>query len=363
MAINLTAQGSGLYIVSVDGVEVSQHVTEREAIESAVNQEQANPVAVVSYRHDYIVNVEQVADPVPVPTPDPVPTPPPTLIFQDDFNYVVEKTVPGAEAIFRQHGWNGAKTQQDTDRHPNGYIYTVDAIPGYAGTFPAGPRALCLEALPTTLGGQTDFYLEFGDGENPVFDNALPANVWIKFWLYVAHTTEQPSAITFEKFLYACNGAYPCHLYNWMVSLETLSADPHWVDVDGSQGDCHITLSAPYAEPSPVTNPASTNPGYEWRMGQDDLSERIRPNRWQEVTLHMDTSGPLGIWEAWIQPMGGAKVKIASFVSGQNGFEWRVEHPGLGHRTFRMPTTVGSTSGGPDNWMYMQNLRIASSEI
>lgn len=365
--INLTAQGSGYYIVSVNGVDTTQHVTEREAIESAVNQEQDNPSAVVEYRHDYIVRVEEHAappEPTPEPIPDPAPAPQPgNFLFQDTFDYVVDRNTAGAEAIFRQHGWNGAKTQQDTTRSPRGYIYTVDAVPGYTGPLPARGRALCLEALPATLNGQTDFYLEYGDGENAAFDNFIPSNVWFKFWLYVNHTAEQPSAMTFEKFLYACNGAYPCHLYNWMFSLETLSADPHWVDIDGSRGDCHISLSAPYNPVSPVTNPASTNPGYEWRMGQSNLAERVRPNRWQEITLHMDTSGPLGIWEAWIQPLGGEKIKVADFVSGQNGFEWRVEHPGLGHRTFRMPTTVGSTSGGPDNWMYIQDFRVSPTEI
>lgn len=72
--INLTAQGSGYYIVSVNGVDTTSHVTEREAIEAAVNQEQANPNSVVSYRHDYMVRVDQVADPV--PAPGPIPSPP-----------------------------------------------------------------------------------------------------------------------------------------------------------------------------------------------------------------------------------------------------------------------------------------------
>jgi hypothetical protein len=91
-------------------------------------------------------------------------------------------------------------------------------------------------------------------------------------------------------------------------------------------------------------------------MGQTDLSERIRPNRWQEVTLHMDTSTNNGTYEAWING-----TKVAEFISGQNGFQWNIPNP-AGHVHFRMPTTVGSTNGGPDNWMYIQDFRVADSE-
>ena len=57
--MKLTAVGSGYFIVSVNGADVSNHTTEREAIESAANRELASPADEVRYRHDYVVWVEQ----------------------------------------------------------------------------------------------------------------------------------------------------------------------------------------------------------------------------------------------------------------------------------------------------------------
>lgn len=55
--MKLTAIRSGLFIVAVDGLDVSSHVAEREAVESAVNQQLGAPEAVVEYRHDYAVRL------------------------------------------------------------------------------------------------------------------------------------------------------------------------------------------------------------------------------------------------------------------------------------------------------------------
>lgn len=356
--IQHTAAGSGLYTVYLDGVaQTPEHITTREADEHSTNLKLANPNSVVTYTQNLVVTttLSYLADPEPAPPPSA------DLIFSDDFNYVVERDVAGAAAIFQSHGWAGAKTVQDGFSGARGYVYTVDSIPG-AGSMPAGTRALCMEALPATLGGQTDFYLEYG-GETPEFENAIPANVWLKFWLYINHVPGQLSQMDENKFIYACSAGYPCHDYRWMLSLSTNSADPMWNVVDGSQGDCYLNLSAnPTYSDDTVTNTNTTNPGYEWRMGQNNITERIRPNRWQEITIHLDTSTNNGIYEAWIHPLGGTKVKVAEYISGVNGFQWTIPVPS-GHRIFRMPTTVGRANGsGYDQWVYMQNLRIATTE-
>ncbi len=54
--MKLTATKAGYFVVSVDGVEVSKHLQEREAIESAVNR--VLPGNDVRYRHDYEVVVQ-----------------------------------------------------------------------------------------------------------------------------------------------------------------------------------------------------------------------------------------------------------------------------------------------------------------
>lgn len=57
--IDFTARGSGYYRVFVDDVAVSQHTTEREALERATELEQEDPSRDVRVEHDYIVDVEE----------------------------------------------------------------------------------------------------------------------------------------------------------------------------------------------------------------------------------------------------------------------------------------------------------------
>jgi hypothetical protein len=54
--VKLTALKAGYFIVSVDGVDVSKHTQEREAIESAVSR--VLPGNDVRYRHEYVVVVQ-----------------------------------------------------------------------------------------------------------------------------------------------------------------------------------------------------------------------------------------------------------------------------------------------------------------
>lgn len=76
--MKLTAIGSGYFKVYKDGVEVSKHTSEREALESAINLEIINPSSNIIYKHEYEVKVE--SDPGPIITPIPVTTPIPTPI-------------------------------------------------------------------------------------------------------------------------------------------------------------------------------------------------------------------------------------------------------------------------------------------
>ena len=82
--ITLTAAGSGYYIISVDGVDVSRHITEREAAEGAFNRIEISPTADVRYRHDYSVSAHY-SGPVPPTVPTPVPDQPPAYLFETGF--------------------------------------------------------------------------------------------------------------------------------------------------------------------------------------------------------------------------------------------------------------------------------------
>lgn len=55
--INYTAKNSGYYKVFVNDVQVSKHITEREALESGANQKLLNISSKVRITHDYEVDV------------------------------------------------------------------------------------------------------------------------------------------------------------------------------------------------------------------------------------------------------------------------------------------------------------------
>lgn len=75
---DLTAEGSGYYRTYVNGEPVSQHTTERKAIQKVYELREANPAAEVTYDHDYRVVVGGQQAPAPDPEPEPEPEPEPT---------------------------------------------------------------------------------------------------------------------------------------------------------------------------------------------------------------------------------------------------------------------------------------------
>ncbi|MGB0878673.1 MAG: hypothetical protein ACPGXI_16680, partial [Mycobacterium sp.] len=58
MGIDFTARGSGYFRVFVNGDVISQHTTEREALERATEVELEDPSRHVHVTHDYTVDVE-----------------------------------------------------------------------------------------------------------------------------------------------------------------------------------------------------------------------------------------------------------------------------------------------------------------
>jgi hypothetical protein len=294
------------------------------------------------------------------------------LVFFDNFEYAVGRNDSNAETLFQQHGlWNGAKTEQSNQPGANGFLYTSTSIPGYSGAFPGGAssRVLVMEALPNSQGFQTDFYLEYGNGESSAYNNAVPGNVWFQFWVYVNHYGSQLSYFDEGKFIYACNTAYPCHSHKWMLSLGSQSTEPFWQSLGSpTDGSAFLNngINTTYDNVSVVTN-TGADAGNEWKLGQTNTSQRITANRWTLVKIHLDTSTQSGRYEAWMRPIGGSWTKVVEWIDGVTpGFTWRVSasHVG-GHRTFRMPSTIGRASESAQNydvWIYMDDFAMARSE-
>lgn len=288
-------------------------------------------------------------------------------MFFDNFEYVVGRSDTSATNIFMQQGgWTGAKTLQSGEPGARGYLYTVDQIPGFIGVLPGGSsqRVLAIEALPRSLGAQTDFYLQYGVGASSAYDNFIPGNVWFQFWIYVNHYGNQLSRINEGKLLYTCNGTFPCQDNKWLMSFGNDSKPPHYTMLPDNAG-AFLQFEATAAPGYPIVNPIAAD-WDRWKFGQRDISEYMSVNRWTLVKIHVDTSGTGGVYEAWMRPQGGSWVKVAEYIDGVSpaGLVWRVT-PG-GSRVLRMPTTIGRNTNDPsqnhDLWMYMDDFAIARSE-
>jgi PKD domain len=300
---------------------------------------------------------------------------PGTALFYDSFEYDAGREDSGVTSIFQNNGWSAVKTQQvSPERNPRGYIYTTDTVPGYEGGMLPGAnsqRVVAMEALPTTLGNyigpdtfwgdmQTDFYLQFGGADQP--PGTIPADVWFQFWLYTTGGMTGGFTRTQNKFLYPCDGSYPCQNESWVQYLGTTSASPHWVELSADSEplpDVFLRLRGP---------DAVWTPGNSQDLGHTDTSELILGQRWVLVRLHMDTSGPQGIYEAWMKPMGGREVKVAEHIGGVTpGFDWPISDRS-GHRVLRMPTTIGNryvVDNYPESYdvtFYMDDFTMATSE-
>ncbi|MES9969780.1 MAG: PKD domain-containing protein [Candidatus Thiodiazotropha sp.] len=293
-------------------------------------------------------------------------TVPTATAFFDDFEYVVERngsSDPTGEnnAFVSQGGWSGAKAVNITGSH-NGYLYTVDQIPGYSGSFPGNNsnRVLAIEARPGSMGSQTDFYLQFGAESAPV--NSVPADVWFQFWIYPNYYDDPTDAndqlSTYAgrfKFIYPCKSGYPCTHDNlvWLYNLGYTSSEPYWEG--GDNRELYMTTSDPlYAD-------YQLAPDYnQFKLGQTNVSENITPNRWTLVKIHIDTSTTSGSYEGWVKPYGGSWVKVAEWIDGETpDFSWNIAASDVGgHRVFRMPTTVNDV----DSWIYLDDFAMSTSE-
>jgi hypothetical protein len=294
------------------------------------------------------------------------------VMFYDNFDYVVGRDDPSASDLFKNlGGWRWAKTQQSFGSG-RGYLYTTDRIPGYSGTFPGrnSNRVLVMEARPATLGGQTDFYLQYGEIDFPA--DTIPANVWFQFWIYPNYyddpnnQEDQLSQFSWKnKFIYPCDGSYPCSTNKWLVEMGSNSNSPLRDEI--GEGNFFTYLGD--ARVGSINNANDPNTWWRDRPGQTNTNEYIAMNRWNLVKIHLDTSQPSGnTYEMWIKPMGGQWSKVAEWIGNVTpGFTWDIPAEQVGgHRVFRMPTTmpggVGTADLLLDSWIYMDDFAMATSE-
>jgi PKD repeat protein len=290
------------------------------------------------------------------------------VTFYDSFEYTVNRDNSGYNngldnPFTNQGGWTGVKAVNITGSY-NGYLYTVTEIPGYSGSFPGrnSNSVLAIEARPASMGGQTDFYLQYG--HETASRDTVPANVWFQFWIYSNYyddpTDQNDQLSRYEdrfKFIYPCNVSYPCQSgqINWLTTLGYSTSEPFWSNSDPTQ------LFINSIDPFNTSVDYQLAPDYnQFKLGQTDVSENIRPNRWTLVKIHYDTSTSSGSFEAWMKPLGGEWVKVAEWIDGTTpDFSWNIAPESVGgHRVFRMPTTMDHA----DSWMYLDDFAMATSE-
>ena len=289
------------------------------------------------------------------------------LKFLDKFEYVINRD-KGDKSTFLSHGWSGAKAENIIGKG-KGYLYTVDKIPGYNGKFPGknSSRVLAIEGRPTTFGFQTDFYLQYGGQHS----NQIPGNVWFQYWIYINDYTDpqninnQQSRLTNNgKFIYPTKHGYPSNSGLWLYGLSTNSKAPFRDNLGDASPEVYMNL-VDY-EYIKYTRPR--NGQTMWKLGQTNLSEHIKPNRWILVKVHIDTSTTSAKFEQWLRPQGKEWTKVAEWIDGVTpNFVWKIPSNEIGgHRTFRMPTTANlckiKLNESCDFWIYMDDFVMAESE-
>lgn len=293
------------------------------------------------------------------------------VLFYDDFNYSVRRDSNdglGEREKFLANGWSNAKAINLTGSYA-GYMYTVNQIPGYSGPFPGrnSDYVLAIEGRPSTFDTQTDFYLQYGDESGSV--GQIPGNVWFQFWMYI-NNYDDPNDINDQisgfgrtgKFIYPTKSTYPSHDGLWLLGCCTASYQPFSQELGDAGSGMYMHL-ADY-EYLRYTGPTDDS---TWKLGQTSLAEKMTPNRWLLVKLHIDTSTVSPSYEQWIKPMGGQWTKTAEWINGVTpNLSWQIPANEVGgHKMIRMPTTINpcrDRSLSCDFWIYMDDFAISNSE-
>ena len=308
---------------------------------------------------------------------------PADLLFFDNFEYEVSRNVSGAATAFAAHGWDWAKTNQD-GANANGYVYTTNAAPGYTGPFPgrSSNRVLVLEALPASLNGQTDFFLQFGSPTGAI--GQIPPKHWFQFWVYSPATDTQRSVFTAGKFIYPNRADfYPATLSNggyvYVTTLGKDSSEP--LRLDCAPGQRNVPCDRAYLGTywNDVAGLTNNEPYGSHRFGQNLGPEAsVARGQWTLVKMHVDLTGTdpraapgHAVYEQWIRRLGTATwTKTTEWIGGvtQNAGAPIQLQPAYtdGFRMFRIPTTIGGTTSTVgdwyDYWLYIDDFAMARSE-
>lgn len=306
-----------------------------------------------------------------------------TYLFFDDFNYAVSRGSSGVDtgkaATFAAAGWNGFKDETTQSGQSRGFLSTATSIPGYSGSIPGGGRMLRIEALPTTYGQQTDFYLGLGSG----IAGDIPANVWFQHWMYINRSGAEMSAFSGirNKWLYPKIGGsgsgYPMG-----------NPDTAWLcNIGSNRYEGTLNVAAPVAgamtfrtHAEPVSSGVNrayktdqvTTGNFQQMTPRGLASENdhwLFPNTMYLVKYNFDVAQNPGShriwWREYGQHVAGFGNPRSQWIEGvTTGFTYdtyAADH--LGGKRLRIPTTV-SVGAGPssDFYIYIKDFAMAATE-
>jgi len=332
--------------------------------------------------------IEQtLAPPAPSPAPAPAPSPYPTgAFFYDDFNYVIDRDITNANALFtaQKTEYSRVKATNEAGENPDsgGNLYTVDSIEGFNGSFPnPTSRALCMEARPDLYNMQTDFYIEVDSGDGtPLWSGDT---TWWQFWVYIQNDPTSGKVTNMRslqaKFFYPChNPNYNCqdNEYDFLLSREVITGSVGGFFYEGAQ-DLSDGFIFTYQQ-SGVTVFDSAIPYAGKMMYHNSLDWNTRnvvhtPNNWYQLTMCEHRSATAGArYRMWSQAQSDPNpTKLMDFEDGVtildvdgSTLNFQSSHD-YEHQKIRFPTTFGRSnetdfSGGVDNaWIYLQDLCYA----
>lgn len=303
----------------------------------------------------------------------------PDILF-DTFNYTLDRTQSGAGTAVSAFqngpevgGWANVKSENGgSPQSGSGWIYIVDEPTGFAGTLPnpAG-RVLAVEARPPDIGGgfyQTDFYLQFGNTDDPLTYGGVPADMWMQFWIYSPATgSEATDNTSRDKFVYG-NASISAGqegglmLFLGQEAYQTLH-DAGWTT---SSSNFFVGARPGYLSgPGTGANMSTYSAGDVDKLGFNLANKPIRGDHWTLVKIHLNVSGSQGSLEMWLREQGESSfTKVMEWIGGTTpNFTWNTSsNDRLGPSHFRMPTTVNAASTGYVKYKYFQDFAIATSE-
>lgn len=269
------------------------------------------------------------------------------VIFEDNFEYVANRADTNVQVPFEAAGWNDVRAENSDYARGGGYLYTVDDAT-------LGSKVLVMESLPTTVGGQADYWLKLLGSTG-----YIPPDVWFQFWTYATVGSEFDR----QKFLYPCHTGYPCPNgppedgHNWIVGFNATNG------VDGVGGG---VVTAPaggryFRTSGSAVNHTAAGPSDTQKMYQNLAGTVMLEGRWYLVKIHLNTSGAQGSYELWMRQHGASTfTKESEWIGGVTAnFDWPIDAARRnGNIVFSMPTTVDTLDGTT----YLDDFIIATSE-